>query len=384
MSNYRDDSNDTAVISDGTWTGLSALVGDFAKAGEALLFGLLVLHTSGAVASDQAFDAGQAVIQESAIASDQIIDSVLALSFVADQAKAGDVVTQGRFVLHEDSASASDQLLLGAPFALTVDSVRVSEDVIAMRTSRDTISDQARAADSALQAATELIADSALAGDVTTGKLCAADTASDTVLIGDELVSGRDTSGALVESARIDALVLDHLDARQLVEDVAQIDAGPVGDTAGGSAWTAHADGWALSRYAPFAFTSISVINDVAYVSTADGLYALNGENEQMLGSIRTGKLDLSGGGLVHPVHALIEYELDGTASMAVSQTQSGNVERYSYALPSKLAGEQTNGRFTFGRGLRGRHFTFELTLKGKRAYINDLGVLVSPTNRRI
>ncbi|MBX6209533.1 hypothetical protein ISD46_33795, partial [Pseudomonas aeruginosa] len=56
----------------------------------------------------------------------------------------------------------------------------------------------------------------------------------------------------------------------------------------------------------------------------------------------------------------------------------------YSYPLESEPADELTNGRFKFGRGLRGRHFTFTLRLTGRHGYINDLSVESAPTNRRV
>ncbi|MBX6209464.1 hypothetical protein ISD46_33445, partial [Pseudomonas aeruginosa] len=56
MSDYRDDSNDTAVISDTTWLGLSAVSEGTARISETVLYGLLVLHTDTAAVSDEAID----------------------------------------------------------------------------------------------------------------------------------------------------------------------------------------------------------------------------------------------------------------------------------------------------------------------------------------
>lgn len=116
----------------------------------------------------------------------------------------------------------------------------------------------------------------------------------------------------------------------------------------------------------------------------ADGVYALDGGAETISGRIQTGKLDIGQGGLVHPLAAYLEYELDGTAEMDVTTTQSGQAETYTYALPAEAAGELTNGRFVFGRGLRGRHFSFALRITGTHGYINDLSVNSAPTKRRV
>lgn len=98
-----------------------------------------------------------------------------------------------------------------------------------------------------------------------------------------------------------------------------------------------------------------------------------------------TGKVDIGGGILAHPVGAYMEYELsDSESEMVVSTTQGGNVQSYSYKLIDGKADELTNGRFIFGRGLRGRHFKFELRLNGVSGHIHDLRIDASATKRRI
>ncbi|RTR70063.1 hypothetical protein DY930_24295 [Pseudomonas aeruginosa] len=191
----------------------------------------------------------------------------------------------------------------------------------------------------------------------------------------------------LVDGASIAALVLDHLAARDLVSDAVVIEDITVGgDQDGGQAWTANVDSWAMSRYAPYTFRSLAVIDGRLYGIAEDGVYALDGDSQPVAGRIATGKLDIGQGALVHPHSAYLEYALDadGTVAMDVTTTQSGSAATYSYPLESEPASELTNGRFKFGRGLRGRHFTFTLRLIGRHGYINDLSVESAPTNRRV
>nr|DAY12553.1 MAG TPA: hypothetical protein [Caudoviricetes sp.] len=106
---------------------------------------------------------------------------------------------------------------------------------------------------------------------------------------------------------------------------------------------------------------------------------------EYINSKIVTGKVDIGGGILAHPVGAYMEYELsDGESEMVVSTTQGGAVQSYSYKLVDGKADELTNGRFIFGRGLRGRHFKFELRLNGVSGHIHDLRIDASATKRRI
>lgn len=106
---------------------------------------------------------------------------------------------------------------------------------------------------------------------------------------------------------------------------------------------------------------------------------------EYINSKIVTGKVDIGGGILAHPVGAYMEYELsDATSEMIVSATQAGAVQSYGYKLIDGKADELTNGRFIFGRGLRGRHFKFELRLNGVSGHIHDLRIDASATKRRI
>lgn len=106
---------------------------------------------------------------------------------------------------------------------------------------------------------------------------------------------------------------------------------------------------------------------------------------EYINSKIVTGKVDIGGGILAHPVGAYMEYELsDTTSEMIVSSTQAGAVQSYEYKLIDGKADELTNGRFIFGRGLRGRHFKFELRLSGVSGHIHDLRIDATATKRRI
>ncbi|RMX08904.1 hypothetical protein D8I35_05250 [Corticibacter populi] len=152
-----------------------------------------------------------------------------------------------------------------------------------------------------------------------------------------------------------------------------------------GTAWTAAADGWAMSQYDQYPFDSIAVVDGVAFATGSDGVWALRGGDEIIRAKLTTGKMDVGQGGLTHPMYAYLEYELDGSAVMTVTQTQGGSVaQSWTYPLDGEPAAALTNGRFKFGRGLRGRHFTFALELVGERAHINDLYVVADATKRRI
>ncbi|HBN8595641.1 TPA: hypothetical protein L3730_000448 [Pseudomonas aeruginosa] len=387
MSDYRDDSNDTAVISDTTWLGLSAVSEGTARISETVLYGLLVLHTDTAAVSDEAIDRPAHLLVDQATISDAASDRLRARVLVVDTATAADRVTGTLRVLHVDDALVSDGVL-DRVRGLTVDGATVADEAFGTRHAYTLVLDAARISDSTGQAASVLVEDAATVSDQATGALHGRVLLVDGASLADEVVDAHQAVQALlVDGTSIAALVLDHLAARDLVSDAVVIEDITVGgDQDGGQAWTANVDSWAMSRYAPYTFRSLAVIDGRLYGIAEDGVYALDGDSQPVAGRIATGKLDIGQGALVHPHSAYLEYALDadGTVAMDVTTTQSGSAATYSYPLESEPADELTNGRFKFGRGLRGRHFTFTLRLTGRHGYINDLSVESAPTNRRV
>lgn len=174
--------------------------------------------------------------------------------------------------------------------------------------------------------------------------------------------------------------------AKQLVNDLIFIEDDYSKEKQYGYAWTANVDTWAMSRYQDYSFSELAVINGALYGVSEDGLYQLDA-NEPIEAKLVTGQLDLGQGQLVHPLGAYLEYELSGNSKkmeVGVSTTQSGSIETYYYLLPTEKADCLTNGRVLFGRGLRGRHFAFEIKISGEHGYINDLHIDVSATKRRV
>lgn len=384
MSSYRDDSVDTAIAGDSTWAGLTSLVTEVALASSALIFAMGVLHSDGAIASDQVLDSRSTLSVDSAAAADQVLDVLHAFNLAKDSARAVDSERGTMLWLHADSALAADVAWHGLR-ALTTDAAQASDQPLATRRSTSTVTDTASATDAEIRKVADLAEDSVLVSGSTLDSLHAGVVIADSAAASDSVVdSAAAASEVLASSASASSQTWGVLHAADVVADVAVAEGAPAGGSLAGQAWTAHVSSWAMSRFEPYAFSSLVVINGAAYGVADDGVYALDGGLDEVGGRITTGKVDVSGGPLVHPLQAFLEYELDGAAEMAVTTTQSGDPHTYTYALRPEQAGALTNGRFVFGRGLRGRHFSFELRVTGARAYINDLRINSAPTKRSI
>lgn len=384
MSNYRDDTQETAIASDGTWAGLTAIVEESARIAGTLAFGLMVMHADGATASDEVIDRAVGVIIEQAAASDAVLDARRSTSLTIERAAAGERWLEALRVVHDEYATAGDAVL-DAVRVVTVEQAQAIDEVIATRRADSLVMESARATDWTARIASEMVIEGAVAGDWTGGQQRAMTLAQDSAALADETFGGLRRASPALDSASIADSVIDHLAARDIVSDGAVVEDATWSNLPDvGQAWTANADTWAMSRYAPYHFGGLAVIDGVAYGTTSTGVYALNGDGETIMGGVTTGKLDLGQGGLVHPLAAYLEYALDGSAEMDVTTTQSGKAETYTYTLPAETADELTNGRFVFGRGLRGRHFSFALRMTGTRGHINDLSIHMVPTKRKV
>ncbi|MCU4393398.1 hypothetical protein [Acinetobacter parvus] len=174
--------------------------------------------------------------------------------------------------------------------------------------------------------------------------------------------------------------------AKQFINELLFLDDEVLGERYRGFAWTANVDTWAMSRYDSYQFHDMLVIDGVLYGINDSGVFRVDADSE-VNARVVTGQLDIGQGQLVHPVAAYLEYQLSGSSKkleVGVSTTQSGARQAYYYSLPNEQADYLTNGRVLFGRGLRGRHFSFEFKISGQTGYINDLSIDLTATKRRV
>lgn len=378
---------DSAKINEQYQHGLLAVQSDSTIASDALLSGSTRLITNdSAKVSDSTTsqrivthlitDSARAKDSITAIERDLIIDSLAITDSTADKLQAVQLIS--------DSAGATDSAI-GSIATLITDSAFAYGQPFTQRTVKALSIDNLSIVDNLLFNRADIIIDDVVISDTTTGKFGAAGTLIDTAAISDEVLDSIIQNAIIMDSIAITDDVIDKLDAMVLTIDGAVIEDNVLSSGgAQGQAWTANVDSWAMSRYNPYNYNRLVVINGVLYGEADDGIYRLDQEVDAVTAIVKTGKMDLGRGQLTHPASAYLEYELNGGASMTVHSTQKGIEQQYTYMLPNELAGELTNGRFIFGRGLRGRHFAFELIMIGTHGHINDLTIEHLPTSRRV
>ena len=386
MATYRDDLNDTVVAGDGMRVHLGDVVEDTARASETVFMALSMLVTDSAVAADGApADQLTIVAHDTAVAGDETAQALAALNRLGDRAMVGEVVALRLRTLAEDTASASDGAA-GVLGVLAVEAARATDEAQGHNRARSQVGDTVRARDFAQVIWRDLLVDQARATDEALGRARVVTLAEDWAVAGDGADANADAVFLVLDAARAwEEAQVFNLRARTLVVDAATADDLAIQWGDFGQAWTSNTDTWAMSRYAPFTFTALAVVDGVLVGCAEDGVYALDGLNEQIAAVVATGKLDMTGRTLSIPVESHLEYALAGIATVDVTTTQDGAPETYSYPLDARpLAEDLTNARAEFGRGLLGRHFAYTLRLTGTHAHINDWSVLIAPSNRSI
>lgn len=384
MSNYRDDMNDTLRLQGDAVSKLRDLGESTTRLRDGVEHRLQTLTEDGVALSGAFTDRATIVRSDGVALGDAVFGAATKRSTITEQVRLRDAIILKGKSLAEDSIALTDDTK-HAVSARTSDAAAFSDEVLGQRRVVQLVVDGVRLNDAAPRIARELVAEAIVVSDAYSGKLRATGFFFDSLALAAEDDTATTTDGLLVERLRLGDEVWGTLHARNTVVDGLAMwdEVLQTGDY--GQAWTASTDSWAMSRFAPFTFTSLAVIDGVLYGCNSQGVFALDGSSETMTAELRTGAMDMTGGVLAHPLEAHIEYELRGTATFDVTTTQAGTPTTYSYPLNARpVANALTNARAVFGRGLRGRHFAYTLRLTGQQAYINDWSVLVAPSKRSI
>ena len=384
MSSYRDDMNDTLRLQGDAVSKLHDTSESTARLGDGVVHHLQTLTEDGVALSGVFTDRATVVRSDGVALGDEVFGGVTKRGTVTEGVRLRDaIILKGKSLAEESIALADDTK--HSVTARAVDAAAFSDAVFGQRRVVQLVVDGVRLSDAAPRIARELVAEAIVVSDAYSGKLRATGFFFDSIALATEDDTTTTTDSLLAERLRLGDEVWGALHARNTVTDGLALwdEVLQTGDY--GQAWTASTQSWAMSRFAPFTFTSLAVIDDVLYGCNSQGVFALDGDAETMTVELRTGAMDMTGGVLGYPLGAHIEYELRGTATFYVTTTQAGTPTTYSYPLNARpVANALTNARAVFGRGLRGRHFAYALRLTGQQAYINDWSVLVAPSKRSI
>lgn len=386
MATYRDDHQDNAIVADGVWLKTTNIVIETAKAVSGAIIGLSIVMGDVAQAYDGVNDRAYTSVGDTAVAIDNAFGAVAGQAIVGDTLKSNESYRFTTQAMLGDTATALDDIA-GKTMIIAKETAVASDGYILKRISKYWLGDTAKGKDGGYQYAKEIAGDTAAVFDNAKATSILKSMPGDTVTARDGIAEGINQQAMLGDTAKASDDVESKATFANHITDWVMAEDGTSDSHQYGQAWTANTETWAMSRYQPYSYDGLVVIDGKLYGTNDDGVHELNVINKPVTGQITTGKMDLTGGSLSYPIGAYLEYELGGQdkqAIMAVTQTQKGISQTYRYKLPTEQADELTNGRFVFGRGLRGRHFTVALTITGTHGHINDMSVDVATGKRRV
>ncbi|OFE44631.1 hypothetical protein [Acinetobacter towneri] len=285
-----------------------------------------------------------------------------------------------------DGISILDRVVKQNTRAYTYDDIHFNEQYHHKKITRSLITESILVTGRCVARYSDFITDHVLHVEQYSQRLKVRQQVIDNISISENISQKRKVKQWLSESLSLTDVNQGKNNAKQWVTDLVFTDDDYSAERQYGYAWTSNVDTWAMSRYQDYGFSELAVIDGVLYGVAEDGLYRLDAHTFVDARMV-TGQLDLGQGNLVHPVAAYLEYELAGDnrfLSVGVGTTQSGTKQTYTYNLPTEPSNYLTNGRVLFGRGLRGRHFSFEIKIGGLYGYINDFSIDMTATKRRI
>lgn len=401
--NYRDDVVEVITTSDGTQSTLKMTLGERLTTRDVLgnqnkewLNEVLRL-------SEYTDDRTVLILDDYITVGDGIFDKQISRQMVVDGVGVVDTISR---VYRDDCL---ELLRVGDTIKQTLTAKAIISDEFAIKdenrhTIKDTLSDGAkaigstnsdkklgdvlaefiRAKDGLMYGVREMVGESLTVATNHSDKQKAKNLLSERLMMGDGIVEQFKKTSHLDDVISIGDEIFDKLIAKNMLTEramVAVLD-GVVQDSPN-MAWTMNTVNQAMSQYAPYDIDRVAVVGGVLYGESKDGVYRLDGVDETITGVLMMDKVDY-GENLIKPAYAYTEYRTDGAVKLTVHTTQKGVAQKYTYALPKERAGELTNGRFVFGRGLYGRHFAYTLHITAKQAFLHDLNIHFEQTSRRL
>lgn len=383
MSDYRDDEVSSAIATETYTAGWGERIQEAAAATASLFLVVNLLFSDGAQATDELTQHTITSSFDTVVATDEFVATYLPSNLITDLAVAGDSLLVEHVTEFGDSATASDSTSVTS-LAVSEDAVLVTETLVDIIGAKQELTDSVFAKDLLTNLHSDKLSETVTGTDqfvLTGGRV---EQVHDTATVADSIDETVLSDDRVVETGIASDSVQHHLAARQTVTEFATA-YDELSRTAG-AAWTANVAAFATSRYENYDFTSIAVIRGVLYGTRSDGVFRLDGvgSDEVVPAIAQFPSMDVSGSQLGTPRWVYLGYESDSEVTLDVVTEQSGNKVEFSYKLPAERADSSTTGRFTLGRGLRGRYYSFRLSSTGMKFKAFEMTAVVESTKRRV
>lgn len=343
-------------------------------------------YTDVFTATDLMIDDIFTVLHETATA-DGGYSSATYTTMLAETAKASDELVSVVTIILSDTINATDSQAIGTVTSLHETAYASDSTADSAVVANYTLSDTATAEGYGWPAPTTTFTETFFATNAITEWASPQETLV-SVATGTEAITFNSTVPELLVA---EALALDAMDFSGSVynttlHETAEGNGIPWAKDFGAAAWVLNTETGGLTNYDNFQFTSLTQLNGVVYGTTADGIYALTGENDEgrdIESVVQTGFLDFNRPFTKRVSDLYVGYtggQLDCTV-----ETYDGPQEEYTYTLEERDADAPRNNRMKVGKGLSSRYwrFTFE-NVAGADFQIYDAAANVAESKRRL
>src|SRR5574337_279702 len=132
--------------------------------------------------------------------------------------------------------------------------------------------------------------------------------------------------------------------------------------------WALNTEDGAVSEFQRYEFNSFCQLQGEYYAAGTDGIYRIGGASdagEAIVGYLKTGLLDFGSSMQKRMDSAWLAIATDGTVRLKVVTTDGGEAAETWYQVASKDEGAVAeNLRLKIGKGLKSRHWQFELVVE--------------------
>src|SRR5574337_8470 len=288
-------------------------------------------------------------VAEAGAAIDALIGGKLFQDAVTEVANGGVSTLVEIALLMVERAAASDAAQTAWHTAMTVAETATALDLLAAGWAFHAI-ETAAANDTATGFVTMLatLLEQALATDTPANSLTLTVTATETADGADAVISLAHLFESLDESA-VAAVTI------RLGDDVY-------------TGWARNTEEGAVSEFQRYEFNSFGELQGEYYAAGTDGIYRIGGASdagEAIVGYLKTGLLDFGSSMQKRMDSAWLAIATDGTVRLKVVTTDGGEAAETWYQVASKDEGAVAeNLRLKIGKGLKSRHWQFELVVE--------------------
>lgn len=394
MANYTDNAVESAVLNDDVYLRvLSYSTSDSAVLNDDTTTRLTSVAIEIAVLNDAVFQRAPTLVFETAVLN----DGVMILGSFRDNAVESATLNDASETVMRDNAievaTLNDAVTLRVS-SRTVDVAVLDDSAGGAQTLTTIVVEAAVLNDAARSVMVDKVSDAAVLNDAASESFAPRNLIVEVAILNDAATAFAFKVDFAEESAVLNDDTMQQLQGVDKVVEVAYLSDYARGGE--GSAWRAHLEPMAMSRYDNYPFTSLAVVAGKLLGTGPGGVYLLEGATDagsSIAAEIEQDWTDRVVGekgtepdpNLKRPRYVYLNTRVAGVLAFVLGCVEDGQEVEYDYSLPDTTASGFVNIRAPLGRGIRSRHIRPTIrNVAGADFEINDGRIVVDSLARSL